>query len=161
MGKHLVNGSPVYASLQAQIGLWFFTTHVANVPQDAGHGSTHFWLTHARSSGHSEFRVHSGRHIGGAPVNSGRQEQTPWPFSTRHWLFGPHGEGLHGSLYFISSSTRYFNSDFTLRKLFRLIFRNKNSWVEKIYYNDPNQTSERFFVPISRIKVQYWNGFPV
>ena len=84
MGKHLVNGSPVYESLQAQIGLWFLTTQVAKVPHEAGHGLTHFWLTHARSSGHSEFNVHSGRHAGGVPVNSGRQVQTPCPFTTRH-----------------------------------------------------------------------------
>lgn len=104
IGKHMVNGSPVYNSLQAQIGLWFLIIQVANVPQEVGQGFTHFWLTHARSWGHSEFRTHSGRHMGGVPVYCGKQEQTPWPFTTRHWLFGPQGDGLHGSLNFVSSS---------------------------------------------------------
>ena len=80
----MVKGSPVYDSLHAQIGLWFLTTQVANVPQEAGHGLTHFWLMHARSCGHSEFKVHSGRHMGGVPVNSARQEQTPCPFTMTH-----------------------------------------------------------------------------
>lgn len=26
----------------------------------------------------------------------GRQEQTAWPLISRHWLFGPQGEGTQG-----------------------------------------------------------------
>lgn len=148
-----MKGSPVYDSLQAQIGLWLLTTQVANVPQELGHGSMHFWLTQARSWGHSEFRTHSGRHIGGVPVYSGRQEQTAWPFTTRHWLLGPQDEGLHGSLYFVSSSTRFKFRTMRNISVFFEIF------LIKIYVKC--KKDESLFVPISRINAQCWKGFPL
>ena len=51
-----------------------------------------------RVRSHSELTVHSGRHPGGLPTNEGRQEQTAWPFIWRHWLFGPQGVGMQGSM---------------------------------------------------------------
>lgn len=60
------------------------------------HGSEHFWLRQALSAGHSELSTHSGRHPGGTPIYVGKQEQTDCWFTTRHWLFEPHGEGWQG-----------------------------------------------------------------
>ena len=67
-GEHCRNGSPVKPGGQAQMGLWLRTVHCARTPQVLGQGSAHFWLTQARSSGHSELTTHSGRHCGGAPM---------------------------------------------------------------------------------------------
>ena len=57
---------------------------MAFVPQTPGHGSAHFWLTHALSDEHSELTTHSGRHPGGIPMYVGRHEQTAWPFKSLH-----------------------------------------------------------------------------
>jgi len=46
--------------------------------------------------GHSEFEMHSGRQLGGAPTNSGRQEQDGDSPDTRHSELGPQGEGWQG-----------------------------------------------------------------
>lgn len=100
---HLINGSPVYPWGQLQIGLWFLTWHLALIPQVPGHGSTHFWLLQASFWGHSLLVTHSGLQEGGAPIYPGTQEQTAWPFTWRHWEFGPQGEGWHG---FVSSSAK-------------------------------------------------------
>lgn len=62
-----------------------------------GQGSTHFWLTQALSKAHSELIRHSGRQAGGVPMNPITQEQTACLFTSRQILFGPHGDGLHGS----------------------------------------------------------------
>lgn len=96
IGIHRVNGSPVNLGRQVQMGLWFTTWHSALMPQVPRHGFIHFWFTQAWLSGHSELDIHSGLHVGGLPTNPGTQEHTAWEFISRHWLFGPHGEGLHG-----------------------------------------------------------------
>lgn len=96
-----MNGFPVFPSLQVQIGLWFTTRQLVFCPQGRGQGFTHFWFMQALFEGQSELTTHSGRHEGGFPVYSGRQEHTALPETTRHWLFGPQGDGIHG---FVSSS---------------------------------------------------------
>lgn len=98
IGKHTVKGSPVKSILQAQIGLWLTILQIVLTPQVPIQGSTHFLFLHARFREHSELNTHSGLQPGGLPTYSGRQEQTAWLFITRHWLLGPQGEGLHGSL---------------------------------------------------------------
>lgn len=50
----------------------------------------------ALSEGHSELTTHSGRQAGGGPTKSGKQEQTAWLFTSRHWALAPHGEGSQG-----------------------------------------------------------------
>lgn len=65
-------------------------------PHVPGQGSIHFWLMHARFKAHSELLTHSGRHIGGDPINPSTQEHTAWPFIALHLLFGPQGDGTHG-----------------------------------------------------------------
>ena len=40
--------------------------------------------------------MHSGLHAGGLPMKPGTQEHTACPLISRHWLFGPQGDGLHG-----------------------------------------------------------------
>ena len=78
------------------MGLWFTTLHLAPMPQVPGQGSLHFWLEQAWVSGHSELTTHSGLQVGGLPMKPGTQEHTPWPFTSLHWLLGPHGEGWQG-----------------------------------------------------------------
>ena len=95
---HLEKGSPVKPGAQLQIGLWFTTWQRALRPHVPGHGSTHFWLIHARFCGHSELTTHSGLQDGGLPMKPGEQEQTACWFTVRHWLFGPHGDGSQGFL---------------------------------------------------------------
>lgn len=95
-GKQLVNGSPVYPSKQVHIGVWLITLQTADAPQDPGHGSIHFCLIQAKLLGHSELIEHSGRQFGGFPKYSGKQEQEGVPPTSRHWEFGPHGEGTQG-----------------------------------------------------------------
>jgi len=96
IGEHLVKGSPVKPGGQLQIGLWFITWQRAWSPHVPGHGSVHFWLIHAWFWGHSELTTHSGLHVGGLPMYPVRHEHTACPFISRHWLFGPQGDGLHG-----------------------------------------------------------------
>lgn len=72
------------------------TSHRAPTPQVPAQGLAHLNLWHALFGGHSELTTHSGLQFGGDPVYSGRQEQTACPLILRHWLFGPHGDGLHG-----------------------------------------------------------------
>lgn len=96
MGWHMLKGSPVYRTGQLQIGLWLTTWHFAPAPQVPGHGSPHFRFEHASFWGHSELWTHSGRHVGGLPMYPWTQEHAACPLVSRHWLFGPHGDGLHG-----------------------------------------------------------------
>lgn len=96
LGWHLKNGSPSKRSGHLQIGLWLTTVHIADIPQVPMQGSRHFWLKQAWFRGHSLLWTHSGRHVGGLPINPGTHEQTPCPFISRHWLFGPHGDGWQG-----------------------------------------------------------------
>ena len=72
------------------------TAHLELIPQEFGHGSAHLLLMHAILVGHSELTVHSGLQNGGEPTNVGEHVQTACPFASRHWLFGPQGDGLHG-----------------------------------------------------------------
>lgn len=44
------------------------TWHLADTPQEPGHGSLHFSRMHAWLLGHSELIVHSGRQFGGLPT---------------------------------------------------------------------------------------------
>lgn len=55
-------------------------------------------MRHAWVKGHSALTTHSGRHEGGDPIIVFWHEHTACPSTTRQTLFGPHGEGLHGSL---------------------------------------------------------------
>lgn len=96
-GWQLRNGSPVCPTLQLQIGLWLNTSQRALMPQAPRHGSTHFWLTQACVDAHSELTTHSGRHCGGEPIYPWMHEHTAWSFTSRHWLLGPHGDGVHTS----------------------------------------------------------------
>ena len=66
----------MYLILQLQMGLWFITWQFAFSPQVPGHGSIHFWFTQAWLRGHSELVTHSGRQVGGLPINPGTQEHT-------------------------------------------------------------------------------------
>lgn len=97
LGEHWKNGSPVNPTGQVQIGLWFLVVQSALTPQVFGHGSVHFLFKQAKWNGHSAFTTHSGLQLGGIPLYSGRHVQTAWPFTSRHLLFGPHGDGEHGS----------------------------------------------------------------
>lgn len=92
-----MNGSPVKPGVQLHIGLWVITWQRAFRPQVFGHGSTHFLLTQALFCGHSELTIHSGWHEGGVPIKPLSQVHTLWPLMTRQRLFGPHGDGWHGS----------------------------------------------------------------
>lgn len=53
---------------------------------------------HARLVEHSEFEMHSGRQLGGVPINSRRHEQDGESPIGRHSELAPHGDGLHGSI---------------------------------------------------------------
>lgn len=97
-GEHCTNGSPINPALQLQIGLWFTTRHRAFIPHVPGHGSMHRWLIQVLSRGHSAFMRHSGRQLGGTPEQLIWHEQTGWPSSTLHMLYGPHGDGEQGSI---------------------------------------------------------------
>lgn len=80
------------------IGLCFTTTHFAFTPHDPLHGSMHFWLLHALFCRQSELTTHSGRHVGGLPIYPGVHVHTACPLISRHWLFGPQGDGTQGLL---------------------------------------------------------------
>lgn len=79
-----------------QTDRWSITLQSALAPHDPGQGSTHFSLWHAKLFGHSELIVHSGRQFGGRPRYWGKHEQAGELPTTRHWEFGPHGDGTHG-----------------------------------------------------------------
>ena len=74
-------------------------SQVACVPQTPGHGSTHFWLTHALSVGHSGFMKHSGLHsMYGFPNKPGKHVHEAAPLCSLHSAFIPHGDGRYGSM---------------------------------------------------------------
>lgn len=107
--EHLENGSPVNPCGHEHIGLWLITWHMAVVPQFPLQGSIQRWLEQALFNAHSALDMHSGLQVGGAPKNPGKQEQIACPLTSRHWLFGPQGEGLHGfisSIFFIGRHCR-------------------------------------------------------
>lgn len=96
IGWHLVKGSPVKPDIQLQIGLWLITWHLALTPQVPGQGSRHLWLEQAWFRLQSVLTTHSGLQAGGDPIYPGTQEHTACPLTSRHWLNGPQGDGLHG-----------------------------------------------------------------
>lgn len=100
-GKHLTNGSPVYPILQMHIGLWLITLHCVLIPHEFTQGDLHLLSMHASSLEHSLFTTHSGRQFGGVPMKFTKQVHTACSFTVRHWLFGPHGDGLQGSDSFV------------------------------------------------------------
>lgn len=51
---------------------------------------------HAKEIGHSLLLIHSGRQLGGNPINSGKQEQENEPPATLHIELGPQGDGSQG-----------------------------------------------------------------
>ncbi len=93
---HLVKASPVKPGWQRHSGRWLTTLHKALTPQVPMQGFLHFWFEQASFILQSLSTIHSGLHVGGFPIKPGKQEQTAWPFISRHWLFGPHGDGLQG-----------------------------------------------------------------
>lgn len=86
IGWQPLNGSPVSPGLQLHIGEWLNTSHLALIPHDEMHGSTHLLLVQANVGEHSDETTHSGRHWGGAPINPGKHEQTAWSLTSRHRL---------------------------------------------------------------------------
>lgn len=56
------------------------TVQYASKPQEPGQGSTHFSRIHALLLIQSEFIVHSGLQLGGAPMYVARHEQDGTPF---------------------------------------------------------------------------------
>lgn len=92
-----MNGSPVYPSLQVQIGECAITWHRAPRPQAPSQGSRHLRSIQASCSLHSELTRHSGRHDGGEPTWPDRHEQAAALLElTVHSLYGPQGDGEHG-----------------------------------------------------------------
>ena len=66
-------------------------SQVACVPQTPGHRSTHFWLTHALSVGHSGFMELSGLHsMYGFPNKPGKHVHEAAPLCSLHSTFIPH-----------------------------------------------------------------------
>ena len=57
---HAVKGSPMYPSLQVQVGMWFWTLQFAFTPQVPGQGSMQWSCWHALFDGQSELTTHSG-----------------------------------------------------------------------------------------------------
>lgn len=84
--------------------MWLTTLHLALEPHAPGHGSRHFWFTHARTDGHSGLMVHSGRQLGGAPIKPETQEQAGDSPRTTHSAFGPQGDGTQGLVGAIGSA---------------------------------------------------------
>lgn len=95
IGLQSINGFPDIPDGHEHIGIWLITSHIAPWPQAPGQGSVHLFLIHALFRGQSEFIIHSGLHpVYGSPWYSGRHVHIP----SLHCAFGPHGEGLHGSV---------------------------------------------------------------
>lgn len=75
----------------------------------------HLFLRQVLSRGHSEFKMHSGRQASyGLPMYSGRHSQSPF----LQIAFGPHGDGLHGSLTVGIVAKRRINLDTLIYKFF-------------------------------------------
>ena len=73
------------------------------------HGSTHFLLLQALSSGQSWLKRHSGRQLGGEPIMPGRHEQSHLPPTfLRGFEYCPHGFGWQGSSSITGSIGRGF-----------------------------------------------------
>lgn len=83
---------------QEQIGAWSKTRHNALLPQAPMQGSMHLLRTQARSRGHSELTIHSGRQPVDAAlplVPGGHEHIALFPDSV-HKAPGPHGDGVQG-----------------------------------------------------------------
>lgn len=93
---HMENGSPWYPSRHEHIGVWLTTLHRALVPQDPRQGFWHLVLIQALSLLQSVFLTHSDLQYGGLPMKPDKQEHDGTPPISRHWEFGPHGDGRHG-----------------------------------------------------------------
>lgn len=78
------------------MGACLTTTHVVCDPHDPGHGSRQRSLWQASVLGQSALIVHSGLQFGGRPMKFGKHEQAGELPTTRHWEFGPQGEGTQG-----------------------------------------------------------------
>lgn len=91
------------------------TLQIVLRPQLPGQGSWHFWLVHASFFGQSELITHSGLQVGGAPTNPLMQLHIACILFCRHWLFGPHGDGLHGLL-MGGATRRDFNYRIKIRR---------------------------------------------
>lgn len=90
-------GSPTYPGRQKHMGTWLTARHSAFWPHTPGQGSAHLLRMQALSGAQSELTVHSGRHPSyGLPKKSGRQEQAPAPFCSRHTALLPQGDGEQG-----------------------------------------------------------------
>lgn len=94
---HWTAASPVKPSGHTHIGVWLITRHSALMPHACAHGSWHFVLMQAILGAHSLFARHSGRQLGGAPINSGiHWHEGVSPFEGWQIELGPHGDGWHG-----------------------------------------------------------------
>lgn len=62
---------------------------------------------HALLLGHSLLIVHSGLQLGGDPINSFWQVHTACEFTSRHRLFGPQGDGVHGASFSTSENSKF------------------------------------------------------
>ncbi len=101
------------------------TWHWELSPQEPGHGSRHLLLIQARLRGQSPFITHSGRQLGGAPVNPGRQLQLAWWLTFWHCELGPHGDGTHGFLWGLGSGIGVaVSKDWLIVIYFLTIFQN-------------------------------------
>lgn len=123
------------------------TTHLAWMPHVPGQGSLHFWLIQASFGRQSELRVHSGRHRGGDPRNSGAHVHTACSFNSRHMLFGPQGFGLHGLVTGETIRERYivacissFDINYLYKKILYLSLHRKK-WTRFRWYRKGSCTS--------------------
>lgn len=96
---HIEKGSPEYPCLQVHIGLCFITLQSVLVPHPFGQGDKHLKFSHALSRAHSELVTHSGLQSGGDPWYPIIQVQIAKLFWALHWLLGPQGDGLQGSVF--------------------------------------------------------------
>jgi len=96
---HSTNGSPIVGGGQEQTGLWLIVWQIASYPHTPIHGSTHLLFTQALLRGQSGLITHSGRHplVVGDPSYPCKHSQIAAPFITRQRVFGPQGDGTHGS----------------------------------------------------------------
>ena len=86
---------------QLQNGLWLITLQRDLEPQMFwAQGFAHLLFIHARSPGQSELRTHSGRQPEESvetPFNPGKHRQRAFPSIFLQIVFGPQGDGWHGS----------------------------------------------------------------
>lgn len=111
------------------MGLCANTLQLALLAHCPTHGFTHRLLMQALSIAHSLFIVHSGRQLGGVPTNSDWQLHTAWELTSRHWLFGPQGDGVQGVGLVISGNTIIVYK-YVLKEEWRII--NTNIYYSKL-----------------------------